>query len=247
MIFTQTLLGMCCVAVGAGLLYGKQSGKSACGNATTSARHRLTFLDNDWKNYRHDVHVAETAEYRPKYVTTRDLITPEQASRMGIAHQTIEQTIDQADELAQYADQVIVIPKFDCIDLIPDRFMLGYSIPTSHGGTPLPIARFKGRKVHLLGGSWRSQLSFLAEMGDDVVSVDNNYILKQARWGNFTRPDGTDSDLNGLGIVLPPYRHHAAVYVASVISINSIVAAIRVLYDQPDDAADDAAAEDQLR
>jgi len=231
MIFTQTLLGLCCVAVASGLKYGKQSGKEVCGNFHVHARHTLTFLDNDWHNYRHDQHVAETSQFRPKYVTTRDLVTREQAKRFGIEYQSIEQTIEQADELAQYAENVILIPKYDCVDELPDRFMLGYSIPTSHGGTPLAIERFAGRRVHLLGGSWKKQMSYLAAMKDDVVSIDNNYLSSDARWGAFTYPDGRTATVNDLGITNEPYKHHCPLFIASIISINSIASAMKLIYD----------------
>ena len=231
MIFTQTLLGLCCVAVACGIKYGKQSGKEICGNYHVHKRHNLTFLDNDWHDYKHDKHVAEAAQYRPKYVTTRDLVTKEQAKRLGVEYQTIDQTIEQADELAQHAENVILIPKYDCIDELPERFMLGYSIPTSHGGTPLPIERFAGRRVHLLGGSWKKQMSYLAAMKDDVISIDNNYLSSEARWGAFTYPDGRTSTVRELGITNEPYKDHCPLFIAAIISINSIANAMKLIYD----------------
>ncbi len=231
MIFTQTLLGLCCVAVACGIKYGKQSGKEICGNYHVHKRHNLTFLDNDWHDYKHDRHVAETEQYRPKYVTTRDLVTKQQAKRLGVEYQTIEQTIEQADELAQHAENVILIPKYDCIDELPERFMLGYSIPTSHGGTPLPIERFAGRRVHLLGGSWKKQMSYLAAMKDDVISIDNNYLSSEARWGAFTYPDGRTSTVRELGITNEPYKDHCPLFIAAIISINSIANAMKLIYD----------------
>ena len=231
MIFTQTLLGLCCVAVACGLKYGKQSGKEVCGNYHVHKRHNLTFLDNDWHDYRHDKHLAETAQFRPKYVTTRDLVTKEQAKRFGVEYQSIEQTIEQADELGQHAENVILIPKYDCIDQLPDRFMLGYSIPTSHGGTPLPIERFAGRRVHLLGGSWKKQMAYLSAMKDDVVSIDNNYLSSEARWGAFTYPDGRTATVRDLGITNEPYKDHCPLFIAAIISINSIANAMKLIYD----------------
>jgi hypothetical protein len=231
MIFTQTLLGLCCVSVACGLKYGKQSGKEVCGNYHVHKRHTLTFLDNDWHDYRHDKHVAEAALYRPKYVTTRDLVTKEQAKRFGVEYQSIEQTIEQADELGEHAENVILIPKYDCIDQLPDRFMLGYSIPTSHGGTPLPIERFAGRRVHLLGGSWKKQMAYLSAMKDDVVSIDNNYLSSEARWGAFTYPDGRTATVRDLGITNEPYKDHCPLFIAAIISINSIANAMKLIYD----------------
>jgi hypothetical protein len=231
MIFTQTWLGLCCVAVVCGLKYGKQSNKEVCGNYHVHARHTLTFLDNDWRDYKHDKHVEEAVMFRPKYVTTRDLLTKEQAKRMNVTYQTVEQTLQQADELSQHAENVILIPKFDCIDDLPERYMLGYSIPTSHGGTPLPIDRFAGRRVHLLGGSWKKQMSYLAAMKDDVVSIDNNYLSSDARWGAFTYPDGRTATVRDLGITNEPYKDHCPFFIAAIISINSIANAMKLIYD----------------
>jgi len=131
-----------------------------------------------------------------------------------------------ADELAASAENVIVIPKYDCLDKIPARFVLGYSVPTTHGGTQLPPSAFKGRRVHLLGGSWKSQLEYLRVMGDDVVSVDNNYISRIADWAHFTYPDGRDGNLTDIGLselVNPKF-------VSIAISLGNIAAAVNALY-----------------
>jgi hypothetical protein len=105
--------------------------------------------------------------------------------------------------------------------------MLGYSIPTSHGGTPLPAEAFRGRRVHLLGGSWSDQLAYLAQLGDDVVSLDNNAIqMIASRFGNFVMPDGETMQLQeiGLGELANPR------YVALAISFGNIASKINELY-----------------
>lgn len=104
--------------------------------------------------------------------------------------------------------------------------MLGYSVPTSHGGTPLSVDLFRGRRVHLLGGSWRAQLDFLAALGDDVVSLDNNYIRKQAGFGSFVYPDGSSGGLTEdlhLGVANPRYT-------AAAISFGCIASAVNQFY-----------------
>lgn len=220
---------MCCLAVRAGLKYGFQStAKLICLYHQGMRGHEITFIDNDYFNYDHAAHAAAVAQYRPKYATVRDVMTREQCQEDGIPYFPLPQILDWADELAAKADDVIVIPKYDCLDKIPDRYVLGYSIPTSHGQTPLPAAAFKGRRVHLLGGSWKLQLAFMAELGDDVVSVDNNYIMKTAAYGNFVRPDGETQSLAqiGLGSLTNP------LYVALAISLGSIGAKVNELYPQ---------------
>jgi hypothetical protein len=76
-----------------------------------------------------------------------------------------------------------VIPKFDCFDDLPPEYVLGYSVPSQYGSTPLPPEMFAGRSVHLLGGSWIKQREHLDVLGDDVISLDANSIGLSARYG----------------------------------------------------------------
>ncbi|MGB1284904.1 MAG: DUF6610 family protein [Aggregatilineales bacterium] len=221
----------CCLAVQAGLKYGIQSATYRlcpyCGEL--SGRHKVTFIDNDYFNYQHDVHLKAIQELTPKYATVCDVMTPVQCKQAGIEHYSFDQILDWAEELDQYAENVIIIPKYDCLEQIPDKFMLGYSVPTSHGGTPLPPEAFTGRRVHLLGGSWKAQLAHMAILGDDVVSVDNNYILKQAQFGSFVYPDGESGQLTG-DLNIPRIRNPR--YVALAISFGHIAAKLNELYPQ---------------
>ncbi len=154
----------CCLAVKAGFLYGIQSARHTverprtCGNMSVFRElHNVQFVDNDYFKYDHEHHVAIVEKFKPKYATVMDVMTRAQCEKAGIEYAPLEQVLDWAEEVGQYAQNVIVIPKYDCIDEIPEKFMLGYSVPTSHGGTPLPPEMFLGRRVHLLGGSWKSQ------------------------------------------------------------------------------------------
>ena len=144
----------CCMAVQAGFKYGAQSGRQICDREShLSGRHKLCFLDNQYFTYDHATHVMYAQKYHPKYVTTRDILGKQQCTEMGITYYSFQQILSWAEEFEQHVENVIVIPKYDCLDKIPEKYILGYSIPTSHGGTPLPIEAFKGRRVHLLGGS----------------------------------------------------------------------------------------------
>ena len=84
-----------------------------------------------------------------------------------------------------------------------------------------------GRRVHLLGGSWKKQLAYMKALGDDVVSLDNNYILKMAKYAQFVYPDGEtgslDKDLN-MGRLTNPY------YVALTLTFGAIGVKIQELY-----------------
>lgn len=196
----------CCLAVRGGWLYGIRSGdveingKGVCPIVPTSTRHKVQFVDNDFHEYDHAHHAEIVRQYRPKYATVRDLMTPEQCAEAGIAYYPFEQIMDWAAELAEYAQNVIIIPKYDCLDQIPDKYMLGYSVPTSYGGTPLPVELFKGRRVHLLGGSWKAQLAHMAALGDSVVSLDNNHInIIASQWGQFCDKDGATKQMQDIG------------------------------------------------
>jgi hypothetical protein len=178
------------MALTSGLLWGLQSNTHVLSDKYAPP-YDVTFIDNDYFDYKHDVHVAAVAKFKPKYATVMDVLTERQARDGGVKKWlSLAEILDHAAELEDHTDNVIVIPKYDCLDDIPDRYVLGYSVPTSHGGTPLPPEAFAGRRVHLLGGSWKSQMNHLAVLGDDVVSLDNNYINKITDFGEIIDPDG---------------------------------------------------------
>lgn len=169
--------GSCCIARAAGLSYGVRSTDRSC------VYCKPIFIDNHYQQYDHQHHLSVVREYRPKYATVRDVMTQAQCKEAGIDYYSLDQILAWADEIADYAEHVIVIPKYNCLERIPDRHILGYSIPTSYGGTPLPISLFQGRRVHLLGGEPRLQVEYWRELGSDVVSIDNNYIQRKSQFG----------------------------------------------------------------
>ncbi len=116
--------------------------------------------------------MRKLAQYKPQWATVLDLEQPEQ----------LAEVLDWAAEAEQYVTAgVIVIPKCDVIDLIPERYRLGFSVPTSHGETTLPFVKFLGRDVHLLGGAPNVQMEILWRSPDaQVRSVDLNMHQKMA-------------------------------------------------------------------
>lgn len=221
-IFTHTFRASCCLAVAAGFKYGLQSGKQLCPQVGLWPGHEVVFVDNDYKKYRHTTHLGVVRDTHPKYATVRDIMTKDQCQQAGIDFFEFDQIMDYAQEIEQYAENVIVIPKYDCLDAIPDRFMLGYSVPTSHGGTPLPVEAFRGRRIHLLGGSWKEQLAHIARLEGSVVSVDNNYLSMIAQKGGAVLPNGDRFDLAA-------YRINTRVnpqYIALAISLGNVGQAI---------------------
>lgn len=221
----------CCLAVQAGLKYGINSAHYRLCPYTyeLTGRHEVAFIDNEYSKYDHAVHLAVVEKFRPRYATVRDIMTPNQCAAAGIEYYPLEQVLDWAEELSAHAQNVIVIPKYDCVDRIPAKFMLGYSVPTSHGGTPLSVDVFRGRRVHLLGGSWKAQLAHMAALGDDVVSVDNNSVeLVASRFGQYCDPQGNTQAIHESLAHSP--RLNNVRYVALALSFGFIAAAVNELY-----------------
>jgi GNAT superfamily N-acetyltransferase len=138
------------------------------------------FVDQNWKNPNRAAYMAALKEYRPSMATVLDWEFDEQ----------LETVLSWADEAARYVDTVVIIPKvMGGIGRIPDTvrgkpIRLGYSVPTSFGGTCLPVWEFGRRPVHLLGGSPGRQLDLANYL--NVQSADGNYsTLMAIRYGQF--------------------------------------------------------------
>lgn len=171
-IFAQT-------AIDAGMLYGAQ--------LPSTVYYPVHFADQNWKNPDREKYMAELLRYRPAVATVLDLEHSDQ----------LPEVLSWAEEAAQYAATVMIIPKvFGIIARLPRRIggadvRLGYSVPTRHGGTEVPVWEFFGWPVHLLGGSPHAQMRLARIAQLDVVSVDGNMMNKMATtfcsfWENGT-------------------------------------------------------------
>lgn len=161
----------------------------------------ILFMDNEWHGYDHAHHLKVLAEFHPKYATVRDIVTEAQAKEFGVEFYSVAETLRMAEEVAQHCERVILIPKYDCLEQLPrtiggKQVVLGYSVESSYGGTDIPPSRFKGWPVHLLGGPWKKQRALLNLLGDDVVSLDNNNLLKISQFGAINMPDGTTKTID---------------------------------------------------
>lgn len=189
---------------------------------------RLQFMDSDWHDYDHGQHLDAVAEIEPVSATVRDICTTQQCEQWGVPFYDLDATLDMAADLAPHVEQVILIPKYHCLDELPREIngaqvTLGYSVETSYGGTPVPITEFAGWPIHLLGGSWDKQRAYLNLMKDDVVSLDNNHILRIAEFGQVSRRDGTTSTLESImGYPVAAARHAALVLSLAEIA-NAVV------------------------
>lgn len=178
----------------------------------------INFVDNEFKDYDHDKHLDAVRTLRPKYATVRDVMTRSQCEAADIDYYPLDRILEMAAEINEFAENVMIIPKFDCIDQIPEQFMLGYSIPTAYGATPISLEAFRGRRTHLLGGNWKRQRNALAILGEDVVSLDNNHLMNIARWGQCYDPTGRSVT---VAEVMPGYYGNV---VAMMLSMSAIVA-----------------------
>jgi GNAT superfamily N-acetyltransferase len=137
----------------------------------------VEFADQEYRRPDRVAYMRELAEHKPRLATVLDLEHPEQ----------FEEVLSWAMEAARYVSEaVIIIPKFGgtiaalprYCDGIPVR--LGYSVPTSYGGTMVDRAEFSGWGVHLLGGSPVEQIKLAGWLR--VVSADTNYDQKISAW-----------------------------------------------------------------
>lgn len=154
------------IAIKAGFLYGAQ--------LPGTIYYPIQFADQNWKSPNRTVYMDGLKQHKPHMATVLDWEREEQLSEV----------VSWAEEAAQWVDVVMIIPKvFGGIGRLPRTVggkpvRLGYSVPTKHGGTQLPIWEFAGWPVHLLGGSPQAQMNLAHYL--QVVSADGNMAKKMA-------------------------------------------------------------------
>jgi len=166
--------------------------------------HDLYFCDQDWKNPNRIAYMSALAKYKPHMATVLDWERQDQ----------LKEVLDWAEDAAQYADNILIVPKVQRgISQLPRSIggkpiILAYSVPTKFGGTKLSPNQFAGWPVHLLGGSPHIQMrlyNLWFRSIADVVSVDGNMSNKMAT--NFCKywQHGRWVALND-GVSDTPYR-----------------------------------------
>lgn len=130
--------------------------------------YRPYFADQDWKMPNRERYMAALAQHRPTMATVLDWERSDE----------LPAVLDWAEEAAQFAKMIVIIPKVHGgISQLPrtvggKRVVLGYSVPTIFGGTDTQVAEFQGWPVHLLGGSPHRQMQVSHYM--NVISVDGS-------------------------------------------------------------------------
>lgn len=138
---------------------------------------RLGFLDIDWKNYDFKWHLQVAEKTRPLFTVARDIVSIKD----------LDIILEEAEYLSNYSCHVILVPKDRKLKrhinrLIPDKFLLGYSVSSSYGGTAIEPKYFD-RPTHLLGGRPDIQRKLANEMW--VISLDCNRFTIDAAYGDF--------------------------------------------------------------
>ncbi|TNF67267.1 MAG: hypothetical protein EP298_07400 [Gammaproteobacteria bacterium] len=137
---------------------------------------QVGFIDIDWENYCFQKHINAVMKTKPLYTVAKDIVDINE----------LDQILYEAEELSNYAENVILVPKDqklkNKLELLPRKYVLGYSVPTKYGGTEISTKYFN-RPVHLLGGRPDVQRKLANEM--PVVSFDCNRFTLDAKFGDY--------------------------------------------------------------
>lgn len=172
----------------------------------------LAFADQDWNAYQKALRKSPEAARRKRAAYMRAVASarPRMASVLDWEYEEqLGEILEWAHEIAPYVERIMLIPKVvKRVDRLPNEIagkpvVLGYSIPTTHGGTKCGLREFDGRRVHLLGGSPRAQLQaarLLREKAPTatLVSADGNMHHKSAGKGTYW--DGRNWKNSGVNV-----------------------------------------------
>lgn len=171
---------------------------------------RLGFLDIDWRSYNFARHLKAASSTMPLITVAQDI--------EDIAD--LQRILDQAERLNEHAEIVLIVPKDKRLsdgleEIIPNKFLFGYSVPTRYGGTEIPTSCFR-RPVHLLGG--RPDVQFQISRSLNVFSVDCNRFTLDASFGDY---------FDGARFRPHPVGGYLRCIEDSIVNINALWAEIR--------------------
>ncbi len=155
-------------AYDAGWLLGVRSDKLSYGLP-------IAFVDIHYRVPDWPRHLRRVAREQPRYAVVPDL------SETVVSEDDVMRALMQADELANYCETPLVVPKLAAqLPLIPARYAIAYSVPSTYGGAQFGPWLLNGRRVHLLGGSPSTQRRIYRYLRGvaDVMSVDGNMAQK---------------------------------------------------------------------
>jgi len=134
-------------------------------------------IDIRWQKYDFAAHLRAVQQTKPLLTVARDIL------RLA----ELDEILREADSLSAHCGTVIIVPKDPQLRRIldreiPERFRLGYSVPTRYGRSPIETKFFR-RPVHLLGGRPDVQRRLADEL--DVASLDCNRFTLDAAFGDY--------------------------------------------------------------
>jgi hypothetical protein len=155
--------------------YGWKLGINSGGKARENIK-KLFMIDNNWSQYNHEQHLACVRRHCPHLATVRDI---EYQSNQ-------EKILEQAYEISQYCDRVVVIPKTKI--LVPEllklpNMVLGLPLGRGENTYSWHYALTQEKDVHLLGGSPMAWVRAIQQLNEKVYSYDGNYLSKIAKFG----------------------------------------------------------------
>jgi hypothetical protein len=104
---------------------------------------------------------------------------------------TLSDVVNKADRLAQYARDIIVVPKSVHPSEVPDRFRVGVPLADFGSGAPWGAWDYRDcESLHLLGGGPARQFKAARSLRN-IDSLDTATLGKAARFGVW---DGTTVD-----------------------------------------------------
>lgn len=132
--------------------------------------HNVGFIDIHWEEPDHEALLEATKRHEPEIVVAGDY----DGENYGYIN-------DWAAELDDYADQVVIVPHEPGeVERVPTWATVGYSTPSEYAGTDAPVWEYRGRDVHILGGTVDQIQTLYQYLADDVVSIDCNSFHRSA-------------------------------------------------------------------
>jgi hypothetical protein len=161
------------IAIKEGFLYGARS------DDIRDAPRCTGLVDINWKNYDWIEHLTAVQKHQPKYAVAPDIEQPRK----------IRRTLELAEKLEGFCYKVIIVPKRkNIIKHIPQKYLIGISVPTSYSGYMPSTSELLGRELHLLGGSPGQQRElwlYFDSLSIPVMSVDVNCHNKVSNFGKY--------------------------------------------------------------
>jgi len=139
------------------------------------------FIDIHWEQPDRDELLAKAIEHQPDYIVAGDY----DGDNFGVINEF-------ANQLRQHVKNVIIVPHEPGeVAKVPEWSIVGYSTPTEYAGTHAPVWEYRGRDVHVLGGTMPQIQTVVNHLRDSIVSVDTNTHHRDAtRFGEYWSQSG---------------------------------------------------------